>query len=68
MREYLKKLRKEKGMTQAEVASNIGVGSSTYTMIENGERQKDMSISLAQKLSKVLDVPIEVILANEDAE
>lgn len=65
LRDYLKELRKTNNMTQADVATAIGIGSSTYTMIESGERQKDMNISLAQKLADVFEVPIEFILENE---
>ena len=65
MREYLKELRKLKCMTQSDVALKVGIGTSTYTMIENGERQKDMNISLAQKLADVFEIPIEYILEKE---
>lgn len=36
--EALRKLRVEKGVTQAEVAGKIGVSVSAYNMYESGER------------------------------
>ncbi len=65
MREWLKDLRNEKGLSQSEIAMELGMGQSYYAMIENGERQKDMSVSMAEKLAGVLDVPLTVILDNE---
>ena len=65
MRAYLRELRKKAGLTQSDVAEKLGVGASTYTMIELGERQKDMSVAMAEKLAGVLDVPLTVILDNE---
>ena len=65
MRTYLKELRKKAGLTQVDVAERLGIGASTYTMIELGERQKDMSVAMAEKLAGVLDVPLTVILDNE---
>lgn len=65
MRTYLKKLRKKAGLTQNDVAERIGVGASTYTMIELGERQKDMNLSLVEKLAEVFGVPVGDIIAEE---
>ncbi|MBQ4145441.1 MAG: helix-turn-helix transcriptional regulator [Clostridia bacterium] len=66
MRSYLKKLRKEKHLTQQDVADRLGLAQNSYSMIESGERQKRMSIDMAQKLSSALDVPIDAILKNEN--
>ena len=65
MREYLKNIREEKKLSQQEVAAGIGVTRQYYNLIENGERQKDMSVAMAEKLAEVLDVPLTVILDNE---
>ena len=68
MRDYLRKLRNEKGITQLEVANQLNISESGYSLIESGERQKDMSISMAEKLAAILDVPLTVILENERKE
>ena len=65
MREYLKELRNKKGITQLEMSKELCVSESYYNLIENGERQKDMSVAMAEKLAGVLDVPLTVILDNE---
>mgnify|MGYP003298811121 CR=1 FL=1 len=65
MRTYLKELRKKAGLTQNDVSEKLGIGASTYTMIELGERQKDMSVSMAEKLANVFGVPLSYILENE---
>lgn len=65
MRKWLKKLRKEKNLTQQEVANSLEIVPSYYNMIENGERQSKMTIETAQKLATVFDVPLDFILENE---
>lgn len=65
MREYLLALRKEKNYTQKELARKLDVSESYYNQIENGERQKNMDISLVNRLSVILDVPITTIIEQE---
>ena len=65
MREWLKKLRKEKNLTQQEVANSLEIVPSYYNMIENGERQSKMTLDMAQKLSRVFGISLEVVLQNE---
>ena len=65
MRTYLKELRKKAGLTQKDVAEKIGIGASTYTMLELGERQKDMNLSLAEKLAEVFGVSLSQIVEEE---
>lgn len=65
MRTYLKELRKKADLTQKDVAEKIGIGASTYTMLELGERQKDMNLSLAEKLAEVFDVSLSQIVEEE---
>ena len=57
MREYLKQRRKELGMSQKEVADAIGISQNYYSIIEKGERQKDMKATTLVKLSEVLKIP-----------
>lgn len=65
MREYLLALRKEKNFTQKELARKLDVSESYYNQIENGERQKNMDISLVNRLAVVLEVPITTIIEQE---
>ena len=65
MRKWLKELREERGIKQNEIAAKIGVAQSYYSLIENGERKKDMPISMVKKLASVFQVPVEVILERE---
>ena len=65
LRKYLKELRKKSGLKQSDMAEKLGIADSSYTMVELGERQKDMSLSFAEKLSKVLDVPVSLIMEEE---
>lgn len=67
-RKWLKKLRKESGCSQLEIAKALGVVPSYISMIEGGERQKKMSLELAQKISEIFDVPLEIIFAYEKRE
>ena len=68
MREYLKNARQEKNLSQQDVADALNVTRQNYNQIENGERQKDMNISMAQKLAGVFEVSIDYIFENEGKE
>ena len=68
MREWLLNLRKEKGMTQLDVAKQLDISEAYFNYIENGERQKKMDIALVSKLSTVLGVPLTEIIENEKSE
>lgn len=59
MRNNLKKIRMQLGMTGTELAKLVGVSHSMIYMIENG--QKNPSIILANKISKILGRNIEEI-------
>lgn len=50
--ERLKDLRKEKGMTQIELATALGVSSGTVAMWETGKRKP--SFEMFEKLTQVL--------------
>ena len=65
MRTYLKELRKKAGFTQQELANKLLVSQNYYSSIEKGERQEDMNLSLILNLSKVLEVPVELIIKEE---
>ena len=51
-RKKLKYLRKQKGLTQKEVAENIGISRPMYTNIENGNRNP--SLGIMKKIVKLL--------------
>ena len=65
MRQYLKVLREKNNLTQAEIAEKLNISESYYAMIELGERQKDMNLSLVEKLAEVFGVPVGDIIAEE---
>ena len=63
MRKWLKEARTKKDLTMKQIAVELGITESYYSLIENGDRQKMMDISLAKKLSEILDIPVEKIIA-----
>lgn len=67
MRDWLKQSRLEKGLTQAQVAEELHISESYYAFIENGDRQKKMDIPIAAKLSVVLGLPLDRIVALENS-
>lgn len=67
VREYLIEAREKAGLTQQDVANRIGISRQYYQMVETGERQKRMDLSLAGGLSVVLNIPIAEIVQREIA-
>lgn len=67
VREYLIKAREKAGLTQQDVANRIGISRQYYQMVETGERQKRMDLSLAGGLSAILNIPITEIVQKESA-
>lgn len=68
MRVWLKKLREEKNMSMQSIAKKLEISESYYCMIENGVRQEKMDLTLAAKLSVILEIPLTKILSNEQNE
>ena len=68
MRGWLLDTRKEKGLTQLDVAKKLDITESYYNYIENGVRQKKMDITLASKLSVIFDIPLQRIIELEKAD
>lgn len=66
MREYLKQLRESKGLTMQELSEKLGITRQYYQMIENGERQRKMDITLVKGLSVALNVSLEYIVQEEN--
>lgn len=67
VREYLIEAREKAGLTQQDVANRIGISRQYYQMVETGERQKRMDLSLASGLSVILNIPIAEIVQREIA-
>ena len=53
-------IRKERGLTQAELAEKLGVHQSTISLIENAARNP--SANLLVKIADVLDVTIDELI------
>ena len=66
MREYLKSMREKLGLSQAEIACELRISQNYYSMIETGERQKKLSMDMAQKLAQVFGVSLEYICEQEN--
>ncbi|HLU85703.1 MAG TPA: helix-turn-helix transcriptional regulator [Vicingaceae bacterium] len=56
----IKRLREEKGLLQKEVATEVGLGVSHYSKIENGQREA--SVELLDKLAKFYGLTIDQIV------
>lgn len=54
---YIRRLREERGISQEQLAKEIGVSRPTYVLIEKGERE--LTISEAQKLARIFGIRIE---------
>lgn len=65
MREWLKNARLNRGLTMKKMADELHISESYYCSIENGYRQKDMDISLAEKIHASLGIPVKEILKFE---
>ena len=68
MREWLRNARLGKGFTMKRLADELHISESYYCSIENGYRQKDIDISLVEKISKSLRVPVSQILKFEQSQ
>ncbi len=60
----IRKLRRERGWTQAFVAESLGVTAPFLTMIESGQR--GMSIDFIESISEFFDVPPASLFSNEE--
>jgi transcriptional regulator with XRE-family HTH domain len=58
--ENIKKIRKDKGLQQKQVALEIGIDQSNYNKIENGKREP--SVDLLNKLANLFGVAVDDIL------
>lgn len=67
MRTWLKEERLKKGYTMAQMGEKLDITESYYSLIEAGERQKKMDITLAVKLAKIFSVSPQQIVELEEA-
>lgn len=65
MRSWMQEARRQAKMTMSETASRIGISESYYSMIEAGERQKKLDITLAVKIAETFGIALESIVAYE---
>lgn len=65
MRDWLKTLRCNNGYTQQAIAKKINITQQYYQKIENGERQKQLSLALVIKLAEIFGVSVEWIAEQE---
>ena len=52
MRTWLKELRISRNMTQKEMSQKIGITEAYYALIENGQRQKKMDVTILAGIAK----------------
>ena len=67
MRKWLKILRKNHKKSQQDMATALGITRQSYAFIEHGERQKDMSISIASKIVDFFNISLSKIRDYEEA-
>lgn len=60
IRARLKRKRKDKGLTQGEVAQRVGIHRGYYTNIENGKRR--CSVDTWLRIANCLEIPKEEIV------
>ncbi|MBO6239665.1 MAG: helix-turn-helix transcriptional regulator [Butyrivibrio sp.] len=64
LRTRIHELRKEKGLSQAELACLVGVRRETIVYLESGKYNP--SLKLAMDIAKVFELPVEDIFCFED--
>ncbi|MGN0694551.1 MAG: helix-turn-helix transcriptional regulator [Lentihominibacter sp.] len=65
MRNYLKELRTERGLTQTQVADNLGISQNYYSNIENGVAMKVMDLLLLDSISNLYHVSLNGLVQQE---
>lgn len=60
----LRQLRKEKGLTQAELAKLLSIGESTVSFYESGKRQPDYETLI--RLAEVFNVSVDYLLGRTE--
>lgn len=53
MVQWLQELRKEKGLTQTDMAVRLGISEGYYSMIESGRRKARMDVGFVLRVAEV---------------
>jgi len=64
MRTNLKRQRQKLGLTQAEVANKVGIARTSYTNIENGN--KNPSLKIALKIKEIFNIKNDDIFLSDN--
>ena len=67
MRDWLKDLRVQHGMTMKDLAKKLDISESYYCCIENGNRKKKMDLVMVSELASIFHVPVSRIAEYEKA-
>lgn len=59
-------LRKQRNLTQQQLADEAGLSQSTVAQIESSNSEKDPSVDTLRKISKALGVHISILFAGDD--
>ena len=65
MRKWLKELRNSRGMTQREMAQKMGITEAYYALIENGQRQKKMDVTILAGIAKATGTSVGRVAVKE---
>lgn len=69
--ERLRELRLERGLTQLQLSALAGITPTTVSRLEidyrQGTRPGDVSVGTLEKLARALDVPVSVLLSEDEA-
>lgn len=63
MREWLKRLRTDSGLTMKEMGEKLGISESYYCAIEIGDRQKRMDLKLASGIAGIFGISVDQVVA-----
>ena len=62
--ERIRELRKERGITNYEMAERLGISRNTLTNWERGTKEPH-SVEILEEMAKVLNVPLEILLVDK---
>lgn len=68
MRSWLRQLRKEKNLSQQNMADFMGITKAFYNFIETGRRMPDLKFSTAVKISEIFNISLDEIKKLEEKE
>lgn len=68
MRSWLRQLRKEKNLSQQNMADIMGITKASYNFIETGRRMPDLKLSIAVKISEIFNISLDEIKKQEEKE